>query len=112
MTYVRAQQLGWGKRSWQSIRLVAALAALAASPLPAQQLEPIRYTLRIPAPETHYLEVEATYPTSRKPAVDLMMAVWTPGSYLIREFERHAEHVRARDPSDHALRLEKSRKNR
>jgi len=88
------------------------LAAPAVSPSHAQQLEPIRYLLRIPAPETHYIEVEATYPTSHKPVVELMMAVWTPGSYLIREFARHVEEVRGRDSSGHALRLEKSRKNR
>ena len=98
---------------WFQHLMIAAL-PLAARPasLSGQQLEPIRYTLRIPAPQTHYIEVEATYPTSRKPTVDLMMAVWTPGSYLIREFERHVESVRARDPAEHALRLEKTRKNR
>jgi predicted metalloprotease with PDZ domain len=94
--------------------LAAALAstAVAGSRADAQQLEPIRYVLRIPAPETHYIEVQATYPTSRKPAIELMMPVWTPGSYLVREFARHVEEVRARDPAGHALRVGKSRKNR
>jgi predicted metalloprotease with PDZ domain len=94
--------------------LAAALtsAALAVSPSHAHQLEPIRYVLRIPAPATHYIEVEATYPTAHKPVAELMMAAWTPGSYLIREFARHVEEVRGRDTSGHALRLEKSRKNR
>ena len=59
----------------------------------AQALEPIRYTLRFPAPHTHYLEVEAVYPTSRRPQVELMMAVWTPGSYLVREYQRHIENL-------------------
>ena len=94
--------------------LAAALAstAVAGSRADAQQLEPIRYVLRIPAPETHYIEVQATYPTSRKPAIELMMPVWTPGSYLVREFARHVEEVRARDPAGHALHVGKSRKNR
>ena len=91
---------------------VATLAVLAGRPSQAQQLDPIRYSLRIPAPQTHYVEVEATYPTSHRPVVELMMAVWTPGSYLIREFSRHVEDVRGRDSSGHALRIEKSRKNR
>jgi predicted metalloprotease with PDZ domain len=77
-----------------------------------QALEPIQYTLRLPAPATHYIDVEARLPTSRKPAVELMMAVWTPGSYLVREFARHVEEVRASDASGHALTLEKTRKNR
>jgi len=59
----------------------------------AQAPEPIRYTLRFPAPHTHYVEVEAMYPTGRRPQVELMMAVWTPGSYLVREYQRHVEHL-------------------
>lgn len=62
-------------------------------PASAQTPEPIRYTLRFPAPHTHYLEVEAVYPTGRRPQVELMMAVWTPGSYLVREYQRHVEHL-------------------
>jgi predicted metalloprotease with PDZ domain len=75
-------------------------------------LEPIRYTLRIPAPHTHYVEVEATIPTGGKPVIELAMAVWTPGSYLIREYARHVEGVAAHTPDGTALSLDKSRKNR
>ena len=96
----------------RSLSAALSLAALAALPVRAQQPDPIRYIVRIPAPATHYLEVEATYPTAGKPAIDLMMAVWTPGSYLVREFARHVEQVRAHDPSGRDLAIEKSRKNR
>jgi predicted metalloprotease with PDZ domain len=95
-----------------SLAAVLASTTLAVSRAGAQQLEPIQYVLRIPAPETHYLEVQATYPTSRRPAIELMMPVWTPGSYLVREFARHVEEVRARDPAGRALKVAKSRKNR
>jgi predicted metalloprotease with PDZ domain len=78
----------------------------------AQTLEPIRYTVSFPAPHTHYLEVEATYPTEGRPSIELMMAVWTPGSYLIREYERHVEGLTAADPARVPLAVEKSRKNR
>ena len=78
----------------------------------AQTLEPIRYTVSFPAPHTHYLEVEASYPTEGRPSIDLMMAVWTPGSYLIREYERHVEGLTAADPARAPLAVEKSRKNR
>ena len=57
--------------------------------------QPIRYTLAFAAPQTHYVEVEADVPTSGAPSVDLMMAVWTPGSYLVREYSRHVEAVTA-----------------
>src|SRR5918995_7078989 len=64
------------------------------APLDAQaQTEAIRYTLRFPAPHTHYVEVEAVYPTGGRPEIELFMAVWTPGSYLVREYERHVENL-------------------
>ncbi len=72
------------------------LAAVTMSEPSAQSApEPIRYTLRFPAPATHYVEVEAVYPTGGQPQVELMMAVWTPGSYLVREYARHVEHLTA-----------------
>jgi predicted metalloprotease with PDZ domain len=77
----------------------------------AQAPEPIRYTLRFPAPETHYVEVDATYPTARQPAIDIYMAVWTPGSYLVREYERNVEAVTAA-ADGRPLLVEKTRKNR
>src|SRR5688572_6808817 len=73
---------------------------------------PILYTLSFPAPHTHYVEVSVTVPTERQPAVELMMAVWTPGSYLIREYERHVEAWTAADADGRALAVEKSDKNR
>ena len=78
----------------------------------AQTLEPIRYTVSFPAPHTHYVEIEASYPTEGRPSIELMMAVWTPGSYLIREYERHVEALTAADPSRAPLAVEKTRKNR
>lgn len=87
-------------------------AAEAQAPVPARQASPVRYTLRFPAPHTHYVEVEAVFPTDGRPQVELMMAIWTPGSYLAREFARHVEGVSARSASGLALRIQKSRKNR
>jgi hypothetical protein len=41
----------------------------------AKMPEPIAYTLTFPAPETHYVEVEALVPTDGLPEIELMMAV-------------------------------------
>jgi len=82
-----------------------------AGSLQAQAPEPIRYTLRFPAPTTHYVEVEAAVPTAGRADVELYMAVWTPGSYLVREYERNVEAVTA-SAGDRSLTVEKSRKNR
>jgi predicted metalloprotease with PDZ domain len=92
--------------------LIVALLVLWAPSAFAQTLEPIRYTVSFPAAHTHYLEVEASYPTEGRAAIDLMMAVWTPGSYLIREYERHVEGLTAADPARAPLAVEKTRKNR
>jgi predicted metalloprotease with PDZ domain len=86
--------------------------AMATGPVHAQSSDPIRYTLRFPAPETHYVEVEAVYPTSGRPQTELFMAVWTPGSYLIREYQRHVENVTAKAPDGRVLNVRKTRKNR
>ena len=83
-----------------------------ACPAVAQQLDPIRYTLSFPAARTHYVEVEASIPTDGQPQVDLMMPVWTPGSYLVREYSRNVEALTASGPNGQVLRTEKTRKNR
>ena len=95
---------------------MAALAAAVLTPSPAaaqprMSSEPITYTLRFPAPETHYVEVEASVPAGQ-PSIELMMAVWTPGSYLVREYERHVEQVAAKGPDGAALAVTKTQKNR
>jgi predicted metalloprotease with PDZ domain len=89
----------------------ALLAMQTTTTLHAQAADPIRYTLRFPAPHTHYVDVEAVYPTGRQPAIEIYMAVWTPGSYLVREYERHVEGVTAAVDGK-PVPIEKSRKNR
>lgn len=44
--------------------------------------------------------------------LELVMAVWTPGSYLVREYSRHIEGVTAQGPDGTALEIEKTAKNR
>jgi predicted metalloprotease with PDZ domain len=93
--------------------VAAALVMQTAVAAPAQTLpEPIRYTLGFPQPHTHYVEVTAVVPAADRPAVDLMMAVWTPGSYMVREYSRNVEAVSAARPDGRALRVDKTDKNR
>jgi predicted metalloprotease with PDZ domain len=98
-----------GVRRWA---VGLALALFCATPAFGQILAPIRYTVSFPAPHTHYLEIDASYPTEGRAQIDVMMAVWTPGSYLIREYERHVEALTAADPARTPLAVEKTRKNR
>ena len=91
--------------------MLAILFVLCATAAHGQVLEPIRYTLSFPAPHTHYIEIEASYPTGGRPHIDVMMAVWTPGSYLVREYARHVESFTAGSAAA-PLAVEKTRKNR
>jgi len=77
-----------------------------------QALEPIKYTLRFPEPHTHYVEIEAVIPSARQPHTDLFMAVWTPGSYLVREYARNVERIQALGVDGKPLPIEKMAKNR
>jgi predicted metalloprotease with PDZ domain len=95
-----------------SLLVAAALLMTHADSAAAQTAEPVRYTLSFPAPQTHYMEISAAVPTDRRPEVELMMAVWTPGSYLVREYERNVEAVTAAAPDGRALAVVKSDKNR
>src|SRR2546429_2031644 len=55
----------------------------------------ISFTVSMSKPWTHLLEVEMSFKVAANLNVpnetDLVMPVWTPGSYLIREFERHVQ---------------------
>ena len=73
--------------------------------------DPITYTLRFPDAARHYVDVEASFPTAGQKRVELMMAVWTPGSYLVREYARHVEALEIVQPSGAAAPV-KTRKNR
>ncbi len=97
------------KKRSSALRLSVVFLLLAAL-LAAQPPAPISYTVRIPAPQTHYVDVEARVPTAGQPRVELMMAVWTP--YVIREYAKNLEAVTARTPEGRTLSIEKSRKNR
>lgn len=91
--------------------LEAQTARTASAARRAPDTSPITYTLRFPDAARHYVDVEATYPTGGQPTVELMMAVWTPGSYLVREYSRHVEALEVTEPARVAAPV-KTRKNR
>ena len=74
--------------------------------------EPLQYKLQFPAPHSHYVEVAVKVPVCGRTAVDLRMAVWTPGSYLLREYARHVEAVKAHTVDGVPLSVSKTSKNR
>ena len=71
---------------------------------PAPGVAPeISYTVSMPEPHTHLLQVEMRVGgvgAANLPAqVDLVMPVWTPGSYLVREYARHVQDFAAAEAS-------------
>src|SRR5437016_6216229 len=61
-------------------------------------LPDIDYTVSMSRPWTHLLEVEMHVKWAQMPdTTELKMPVWTPGSYLIREYERHVQDVAIKD---------------
>ncbi|HLM55192.1 MAG TPA: PDZ domain-containing protein [Pyrinomonadaceae bacterium] len=100
----------------QSLALFASLLLLlSAAAARAQERGPapeISYTVSMPRPHTHLLEVEARLRYARPaPAqLDLVMPVWTPGSYLVREYARHVQDFGA-DAGGRALLWRKANKN-
>src|SRR5689334_19159689 len=66
---------------------------------PATNAPEISYTVSMPKPYTHLLEVEARlrYASAAPNAVNMVMPVWTPGSYLVREYERNVQDFAASD---------------
>jgi len=69
----------------------------------------ITYRVSIPDPRTHTIHVETSVRAAGPPpdSIVLFMPVWTPGSYLVREYARHVEGLVADAPA----RATKIRKN-
>ncbi len=51
----------------------------------------IAYSVAMPEPQNHLFEVTLEVHNWRSPTLDLKMPVWTPGSYLVREYARHVQ---------------------
>ncbi|MGI9036461.1 MAG: M61 family metallopeptidase [Pyrinomonadaceae bacterium] len=72
----------------------------------------ISYTVSMSKPWTHLLEVEMRLKSSAMmQAAEIQMPVWTPGSYLIREYARNVQDFAAKDTSGNDLAWRKTNKN-
>jgi predicted metalloprotease with PDZ domain len=58
----------------------------------------------MPQPESHLFEVTLFVKGWQKPVLDLKLPVWTPGSYLVREYAKHLQDFSA-DTGDQRHRL-------
>lgn len=100
-----------------SIRLLFALVVIVAGSTFAVSQNSsgrqIAFTVSMTKPHTHLFEVDVRIrnQASTPRQETLVMPVWTPGSYLIREFERNVQDFSASDAAGNALSWEKTNKN-
>jgi predicted metalloprotease with PDZ domain len=78
----------------------------------AQAPAPIVYTVKIPSPETHIAEIEATVPTDGRAAIELMMPIWTPGFYKVEDYAGKVQGLAARTADGKPLQVDQPKKNR
>lgn len=71
----------------------------------------IHFEVSFKEPQAHYAEIKMEISDLRKDYIDVKMPVWTPGSYLVREYSRHVESVEACDADGVHLAVEKIDKN-
>ncbi|MEO6589534.1 MAG: peptidase M61, partial [Pyrinomonadaceae bacterium] len=72
----------------------------------------INFKVSMPKPWTHLLQVEMRVANQNLPAqTELKMAVWTPGSYLVREYARHVQDFEVTNGGNRKLEWRKINKN-
>ena len=69
--------------------------------------EAIEYRVSLAERARHLYLVEARFPTEAAAEVDLRLPLWTPGSYLIREYQRHLQDLAVDDGAGRALSVHK-----
>jgi predicted metalloprotease with PDZ domain len=57
--------------------------------------EPIRYTVDLADRDHHLVRVSMHVPAALARGARLVLPVWTPGSYLVRNYARHVQWIRA-----------------
>ncbi len=62
-------------------------------------------------PQTHYFQVEIELTDFKESEIEVKMPVWSPGSYLVREFSKNVDQVFALDDKNSELPIHKTSKN-
>jgi predicted metalloprotease with PDZ domain len=72
----------------------------------------IHYEILVARPESHFLDVALTVEGPLSESVEVVMPVWSPGSYLVREYARNLQDLLVTDPGNSPLPVVKVEKNR
>ncbi len=71
----------------------------------------VDYTLGMSHPNSHYFEVDMEISDLKEKWITVKMPVWAPGSYLVREFAKSVNQVKAVDEMGNKLNIKKVNKN-
>ena len=71
----------------------------------------IAYSVRMSKPQNHYFEVEMSISQINQKSLIVKLPVWAPGSYLVREFSKNINLVRAFNEQGKELEITKNAKN-
>ena len=71
----------------------------------------IDYALKMPKPQNHYFEVEMKISKVSGKFLEVKMPVWSPGSYMVREFSKNVNLVKAFGENGAKLDVVKTSKN-
>ncbi|MHB1177344.1 MAG: M61 family metallopeptidase [Daejeonella sp.] len=77
----------------------------------ADAQDKIAFKVSFSEPQAHYADVEMEISGIKADQIDLKMPVWTPGSYLIREFAKNVEGFKASGSDGKNLEANKINKN-
>jgi predicted metalloprotease with PDZ domain len=78
----------------------------------ANQTNPIfEYKVELTNPQSHLFEVTLKVKNWKDSTLNLKFPVWTPGSYLIREYAKNLQNFQAKDEQNHCLKFTKITKN-
>lgn len=79
----------------------------AAKPVPPAA---VRYQVSFENAQAHYVDIIVEL--EAKEGLELFMPVWTPGSYLVREYARHVDQFTAEDAEGNSLEFERRSKHK
>ncbi len=71
----------------------------------------INYTIKISDPNSHFAEVEMVFTADKPGLAHIALPVWTPGSYMVREFSKNIQEFQVFESSGKNVTSTKNSKN-
>jgi predicted metalloprotease with PDZ domain len=72
---------------------------------------PWHYTVAMPQPQNHLFEIQLEIQLNSQAELNLKLPVWSPGSYLVREYAKHLQNFEVKDRNGNPLPWQKTSKN-